>query len=104
MSAQPPKEYKSIHINQIRNISIYLSGQYPKHYVLPDRLRFIRAVKKVYNNKDLKELLELIPKEYPELAFYNAIMLQVSVTRRSDKLYKIIEYLKIPEEVYMNKL
>ena len=81
----------------LQKIALLLSGQYPHHYVLPDRLRFLRVLRGYVPNID-----QAVPivQEKRDVEFYNALLSVLFVTVTEEEFAAAMRVLAVPSSVY----
>lgn len=79
-------------------IALYLSGQYPGFYRLPNRFEVIRKIRQADPTNFNENMIALIKDKY-DIEFYNTLLSEFQELHGDKKHIELLEKLSIPEQV-----
>ncbi|EKD93259.1 MAG: hypothetical protein ACD_28C00192G0004 [uncultured bacterium] len=82
-------------------ISLYLSGQYPGFYRLPNRFEILLKIR-LADSTNFEDSMVSLLKDKSDVEFYNSLLSAFESIHGADEFQKLLEILKVPKEVMRN--
>ena len=82
-------------------ISLYLSGQYPGFYRLPNRFEILLKIRQI-DGTNFGDTMMSLMKDKSDVEFYNSLLSAFESLHGATEFQKLLEDMKVPQEVRVN--